>query len=153
LCFQVATAPKANQPATASAPFDSLLLVAAAEYQQFPRADGPMHWSPTDCAWPRPAHPRYSASADEDTHGRKLYSVYIKDQAAYRGLAEKDQPAGQALVKEAWLPEEVPDDGRPIVRGYRSTKDSATIPGIAFTINYVPYVRKDGRLYHATTKS
>jgi hypothetical protein len=50
-----------------------------------------------------------SASQDADTHGRKLYSLFARDREAYFHLASrKSAPVGQVLVKQSWVPEEVP---------------------------------------------
>ncbi len=52
---------------------------------------------------PRPA-PRRSASRDESTHGRKEYYLFAKDRAAYLHAKDVDQPDGQVVVKESWIP-------------------------------------------------
>jgi len=52
-----------------------------------------------------------SASADTGTHGRKLYYLHAKDDLAYARGGE--QPVGQVLVKEAWMPKEIPESELP----------------------------------------
>jgi hypothetical protein len=68
-------------------------------------------WAPEDCRIPPPPQARTSASTDETTHGRKLYSVYARDRHAYARLTT-DKPAavGQVVVKQSWVPEEVTGD-------------------------------------------
>ena len=51
-----------------------------------------------------PEPPRLSASRDPETHGRKLYYLYAKDNLAYHHAKDLDQPAGQVIVKESWIP-------------------------------------------------
>lgn len=60
------------------------------------------------CTVPPPS-PVLSASKDEGAHGRKLYYLYVKDDAAYESLGAggSSQKVGQALVKESYYPIEV----------------------------------------------
>jgi hypothetical protein len=138
-------------------PFHDRLLEIAASYPEYGRADGMLRWAPWMCDAPPPPTLRLSASTDARTHGRKLYFVFAKINTGGCYFADgKANPVGQVVVKESWVPEEIPDKGQvlnPIfgsltVRG----KD-----GITKTIDpsdpYVPYARKDGRLYHATKKA
>src|SRR5262249_5744894 len=67
------TAP--NLPEPAEGPFDKDLLKAADEYKKWGRVDDEMRWSPELCRLPNPGRAYLSASADEATHGRKLYSL------------------------------------------------------------------------------
>src|SRR6185369_1352871 len=68
-----------------------------------------MRWAPYLCRAPMPGFARFSASKDDRTHGEKLYSLFVKDRAAYLGLdPKKPVPVGQVIVKQSWIPEEVP---------------------------------------------
>lgn len=86
----------------------------AAHYTDWGRVDDQMRWAPTLCAMPQPARARISASGDESTHGRKLYTLYAKDPVAYGApksfMAAPEHPGladvAQVVVKEAFRPVE-----------------------------------------------
>jgi hypothetical protein len=88
------------------------LLAIAADYPKWGRVEDEMRWAPFLCRMPTPARARISASGDDATHGRKLYTLYAKDPVAYgaqqSAMAEPDAPAlaelTQVVVKEAWTP-------------------------------------------------
>jgi hypothetical protein len=84
--------------------------------------------------------PRISRSGDGDTHGDKLYYLFVADYDKYPDGAARgaSSPAGQVLVKEAWLPEEVPAD----------TPIEPTNPW-----EPVRYFRDGNRLYFAARKA
>jgi hypothetical protein len=67
--------------------------------------------------------------------------LFVKEVLAYTSFSAVSSPVGQVVVKEAWVPEEVKDDGgrkEPAVR----------------KVEFIPYARgKDGRLYHAKEKA
>jgi hypothetical protein len=92
---------------TPAAP-DPRLLQVAKDYVAYGRVTDHLRWAPTLCSAPpptwSPAPPRMSVSRDAGTHGRKLYHLYAKDFDAYRMSELRPQPAGQVLVKEAWIP-------------------------------------------------
>lgn len=119
------------------AQFQARLREIARTYEAYQRVDDELHWAPGLCRQPQPSHPRLSASTDADTHGRKLYFVFAADRSGY---LERDGRTpgmvGQVLVKEAWVPEEVPADTR---------YDEQATP--------VRYLRQGDRLYHAGTKA
>jgi hypothetical protein len=54
----------------------------------------------------RPA-PRFSASDDDATHGRKLFWVYAKQHGDHGYASTEASPVGQVIVKENWHPLEV----------------------------------------------
>lgn len=88
--------------------FERELKEAVSKYLTWPRADDRSRWAPEDCRLPTPPRARASASTDEATHGRKLYSVFAKNPWAYAGLQpEKPAPVGQVVVKQSWVPVEV----------------------------------------------
>lgn len=89
------------------------LLAIAAEYRSYGRVDDEMRWAPFLCRIPMPASAHLSKSRHESTHGRKLYSLFAKNRAGYLSIATKPPEAGQVIVKESWLPEEVDADKVP----------------------------------------
>ena len=108
-----------TRPARSAAPapgpgeksFRDLLLEAARDYQSYGRIDDEMRWAPYLCRMPMPGIAHVSASKDAETHGRKLYSLFAKNRQEYVGLAGlKTVSVGQVLVKQSWVPEEVPGD-------------------------------------------
>ena len=115
------------------------LLDIAAEYPSYGRVDDFYLWAPNLCGAPMVQAPKAyaSASADEGTHGKKIYSLFaglrgpkptfaeldlgvLHDQSlipkspgqkAYLDIAKgKPIPKGLALVKESWRPEVVLGD-------------------------------------------
>lgn len=88
------------------------LRAIAAGYAQWGRVEDEMRWAPWLCRIPMPARARISDSGDDATHGRKLYTLYAKDPAAYGAHksatpgADAPEFAGlaQVVVKEAWRP-------------------------------------------------
>jgi len=91
-------------------PFDQELLRAAGEYQTWGRVDDAARWAPYYCREPSPAQPRLSASADVQTHGQKLYSLFAKNRHEYL-LTNKTKPAtiGQVIVKQSFATEATAD--------------------------------------------
>ena len=152
-------APQANpspKPETTENPFDERLLQIAQNYQTFGRVDPKMRWAPTDCEAPPLPELAVSASKDRDTHGGKLYAVFafFKEGGSFV-KAGKASPVNQEIVKESWVPEEVKDDGKPLPP---ATRKVAKLDYLGCSINaaptvveeqYLPYARKDGKLYHA----
>jgi hypothetical protein len=138
-------APKS--PATQPQSFDQRLLEIAREYGSYGRFDDEARWAPIDCRDPMPSRARFSRSDDGDTHGQKIYFLFARDRQAYLKAAESkaDQPAGQALVKESWAPQEVPARTE---QKRIATENSAMGPGSA-----VPFAKKDDKLYHADHRS
>jgi hypothetical protein len=93
--------------ATAHAPApvqDPRLLELAQSYAKYGRVDDVARLAPTLCRAPTPEPPRLSSSRDLETHGRKLYYLFAKNREAYLHARELAQPAGQVIVKEAWVP-------------------------------------------------
>src|SRR3954464_10300039 len=141
-------------PGAAAEPFHPRLLEIAKNYTTYRRVDERLLTTEILCVAPGPpvAYVSVSASKDNATHGRKLYNLFAKDRKAYLDVASRKQPVDQVLVKESWVCEEVKDDGKPLESMPRLKLDS--IPGRpAPTISFVPYVRKDGHLYHAARQA
>jgi hypothetical protein len=126
-------------PGPANGPFDVRLRAIAKDYLAWGRVDGEARLAPTDCRAPVPAEARVSRSEDAKTHGQKLYSLFAKDRTAYLGAAKVPNPVGQIVVKQSWLPIEVPDDGGPL-RAKAVQADGG---------RFIPLIRKDGKLLKA----
>jgi hypothetical protein len=110
----------------------------AAQYLTWGRVDDEYHWAPGLCRIPLPGLARLSESNDPNTHGQKLYSVFVKDFAAY----PMGPSADQAVVKQSWTVEKVTD---PAVKyepeKYRENPDGGD--------HFYPYAMQDGVLYRA----
>jgi hypothetical protein len=137
------------------ADFPELMRQAARDYLAYGRVDDEMRWAPVYCRMPMPGRARVSASADEATHGRKLYSLFAKDRAGYLGLAQaKTVAVGQVLVKQSWVPAEVAAD-RPDERsGVDFSKVIRTPPpgGSKDPFggdHFYPYARQGDKLFKA----
>ena len=147
-----APAPAANPVPTASANdprWHASLRAIAAGYTSWGRVDDQMRWAPTLCAMPQPARARISASGDENTHGRKLYTLYAKDPVAYgaqKSFTPAPEVAGltdikQVVVKEAFVPVETakPDHSMGLGGGLMPAehKGKTYVPGDALGIYVV----------------
>lgn len=89
------------------------------EYKSYGRFDESARWSPWFCSMPPPDRARRSQSPDADTHGRKLYALFVKDADDYGSLKngfpsaepfETPAPVGQVIVKEAWIPKKATEE-------------------------------------------
>jgi hypothetical protein len=137
--------------ASASGPaFESRLLEIAGSYESYGRLDTDLRWASVYCRMPPPPRPRFSDSRDPATHGQKLYSLFAKEVLAYTSFSAIPSPVGQVVVKEAWVPEELKDDGRKLEPVIRKVK----VQGVEQEDRFMPYARgKDGRLFHAKAKA
>lgn len=106
--------------------FRPRLLEIAKEYKDYEFIDGKPRWAPAPCAAASsvlvsdPTKPQFSASSDEDTHGRKLYNLFAKQTwggppkpgssytPSYTAMPGGKAPVGQVIVKQSWVPEVVP---------------------------------------------
>jgi hypothetical protein len=138
----------ADPPAKTNPPaFAAELKDAAAKYTSWGRVDDLSRWAPELCRIPPPPQARFSASKDEGTHGKKLYSVFAKDRHAYARIARlKESKVGQVVVKQSWLPEEVTgkeaDDARAAAE-----KIAKELPAGR---DFNPYAIRDGKVYKAS---
>jgi hypothetical protein len=136
--------------------FEDTLLEIATSYESFGRVSAPARWAPAYCRAPIPPTPEatFSRSTDGGTHGEKLYTLFAKDHSPSGGYLVKGQPSasGQVVVKESWVPEEVKDDGKPPEPVRRKVKVRQGDGLVEQEDSFVPYARKDGRLYHAKEK-
>ena len=126
---------EAKKDVANDAAFHSALLNIAKEYASYGRVDDEARWAPYLCRTPNPSVARISASKDSDTHGSKLYFLFVKQRDAYLKLGEQSV---QVIVKEGWTPKEVPPDTKTVAQ-----------PGE----HYVPFAKKDGKVFHADSKS
>jgi hypothetical protein len=151
-----------SAPPTPGADFHEGLLWIAQTYRSFGQVDDRMGWAPALCAGPAlPPELRLSDSKDASTHGQKLYAMFaaFKENGSY---VKPGQPsrAHQTVVKESWVPEEVPDDGKPLqpaIRRYRhfdpARACSSEYQGEVIEQKYLPYARKNGKLYRAAKQA
>jgi hypothetical protein len=101
---------KSDESDTDSVPFNREILKAAAEYKSWGRVDDEFRWAPTLCRLPKPGRAYASASDEEQTHGKKLYSLFARERNDYVTHAEgRTVNVGQVVVKQSWLPEEITD--------------------------------------------
>ena len=144
----------AGGAAAAGHEFHDRLLEIAGTYRSYGQVDDSMHWAPIMCDSPHPpAELRYSDSKDQGTHGRKLYAVFARFSS--RGnytVGDLGGRVGQVVVKESWVPEEVPevDRARAADRWSDAGKKGEGGPGRPVCR---PYARKDGQLYHAAKQA
>ncbi|MDA1265179.1 MAG: hypothetical protein O2816_08900 [Planctomycetota bacterium] len=115
-------------------------------YTQWGRFDEAARWSPERCWMPPTDHARLSASRDASTHGRKLYSLYAKDPAAYADETLEEAPIGQVLVKESFHPEQLPAGTLPKSFPFLSFEAQEELTDD----HWMPYARDDaGREFKA----
>jgi hypothetical protein len=164
--------PKSESATSTEPPFHARLLEIAACYESYNRVDVAMRWAPALCS-PNPGpsvvhlegRPQLSTSGDTETHGRKLYALFVKklktemkaDSPFLQSYTRAGQPnpVGQVIVKEAWLPEEVdPNVVSPqsVTRKVKVRQDDGT-KWVDVEYDWVPYTEKLGHLYHAKEKS
>src|SRR5262245_61185182 len=131
----------------ADSPFHKELLQAARDYKAWGRVDDPMRFGIEDCRMPPPARAAMSASPDETTHGKKLYSLFAKDRKQYLAVAEKGSAVGQVIVKQSWAAAEVPDikPGQTDWKRVIPTEDVG--PG---GTHFYPYATKSDKVYKAS---
>jgi hypothetical protein len=139
-----AKAVPATTPDDAGKAFHDKLLQVAKEYRGYELVDGTGRWSPVACSLPFSAPvARFSASKDEETHGRKIYLLYARQVVDIRSYVQPGKPAavGQVVVKESWKPEAI------------DPKEEKDLPAFKeFGNRGVPSAREDGKTYYATEK-
>lgn len=103
----------------------SRLLTIKRELSEFERIDDHLNWKLVDCRAPyEDPYPvayqdtlfnkdslfrlqqqlRQSQSNDLETHGRRLYRLFVKDKLAYSRAPRQDQPENQVIVKATYKP-------------------------------------------------
>lgn len=108
--------PRDERPPTEAAVREQVQRIAR-DFPTWGELDTTLRVAPTDCRAPRiVSHGTLTASlADSGPHSTKLYRLYARDPAAYRGLESGASQAGQVLVKQAFVAEpfEMPGPGEP----------------------------------------
>lgn len=110
-----AAVPVAADPEAERTPYDERFVDPLREvigvYPRWGKIDDEARWAPGLCRAPRRPSARISDSDDAGTHGRKLYTLYALDPAAYGAPASNygepvTRVAGmrQVVVKEAFTP-------------------------------------------------
>jgi hypothetical protein len=102
-----APAAKPRVPVEDDPAFHAVLKAVARDYAGWSRADDSLRFVPLDCSpdTPYPLAPvRLSASEHADSHGRKLYFLYVNNNPYYpeqlsQGAAA---PVGLSIVKQSW---------------------------------------------------
>lgn len=157
-------APPTAANAAKAAPADATdvterLLAIAAEYRSYGRVDDEMRWAPFLCRIPMPASAHLSKSRHASTHGRKLYSLFARDRPGYLSIGKKLASAGQVIVKESWVPQEIdakeapslystePVPGAPVEK--KPSPNEPAIAQIGTGDHFHPYARTDGKVYRA----
>lgn len=120
-----------NGLSTAADPVDendprwhSVVRDIADHYTTWMRLDDALRWAPTLCSIPVVTG-RVSEASPATPHGRKLYTLYVKDAVAYGAKPtaslwtdEANPSSGlvaleQVIVKQAWTPRELEVEGPP----------------------------------------
>lgn len=179
---EAAVKSRREEPVQNSSQFHSKLLEIARDYETFGRVDDEYRWAPWLCRTPSPSVARFSASADESSHGRKLYFLFAKDRGGYVKVGATTPPkeprtaklpaanpvaaaqaeaktaeVGQVIVKESWTPKEVEASNEKALEGRVATiikpaKKAAGETDTGSRDAMLPYARREGKLYHAAEK-
>jgi hypothetical protein len=151
-------APGKEEPVEAL--FHKALLQAAAEYQTWGRVDDEMRWAPALCRTPNPGRVAPSASTDEETHGKKLYSLFAKSRQQYVTLRKGGSVAvGQVVVKQSWVPEEITNSTEKPAKRIEFEKvvrTPAAVPGHRLrddVDHFYPYVWVGDRVFKAAKQA
>jgi hypothetical protein len=146
-----------QEPPESQSKFASKVLEAVKDYEHFGRVDDEARWAPFLCRQPLPARAWFSKSGDADTHGQKLYSLFVKDRKAYIARQAKPEPApvGQIIIKESWIPDEVTSKDEKDAIGkdpFRTIPPKKRTPANIFD-HFSPYAAKDGKIFKASKKA
>jgi len=135
----------------------------AAEYKKWGRVDDEARWAPELCRMPLPPKTYVSKSEDETTHGRKLYSLFAKDRNSFLKLSEqKSVSAGQVIVKQSWIPEEIEGDAAETARKQfhldttRWVRVSGQVKPMGSRTehdHFAPYALKDDKVFKGTKQA
>jgi len=105
------TTPALESSSTQQVDLTSTLLAIAAAYRSWGRVDAAMPLGPAPSP-PGSVHlPRPSLSRAVEGHGGKLYHLFARDPAAYRGVESGAPQAAQVLVMAAHEPSEYRPSG------------------------------------------
>lgn len=159
-------------PVTNDERFHKALLSAAKEYPKWQRGSDSARWAPTLCAAPPTplqdsgGTAAVSRSDDADTHGRKLYDLFVSSPAVYyevtgprfdlpaprRGEDDvRTAAAGFTAVKESFTPVEITDPKDtplPVVRRIEIEPARDGRPAVVKTDRFKPWAKApDGKTY------
>jgi len=137
------------------------LLKIAAEYKSWGRVDDQMRWAPQLCLPGPPGRVYLSASKDKETHGQKLYSLFVRRRDDYLSHSKgKAVPVGQAVVKQSWVPEEVTDPSEKSEEGIDYYRKIIFTPGPTSewrdwseVDHFYPYIRKGDKVFKAARQA
>lgn len=137
--------------------FASKVLDAVKDYARFGRVDDQARWAPFLCREPLPGKAHFSASRDADTHGQKLYSLFVKNREAYitRPPKRDAAPVGQIVIKESWIPEEVTskEEKEAVLKDPFRTAATKSRSSADILDHFSPYAGKDGKIFKASKKA
>jgi hypothetical protein len=139
LLLLVATACASSEAPKQESPFAQRALAIAAEYPSWGRVDDELRWAPFLCRIPLPGVAYMSESTDTDTHGQKLYSVFVKRREVY---PMGPQSADQVVVKESWTAEKVTAPYQP-----------ESVRGSAEGDHFYPYAKRGDTVYRAAARA
>lgn len=148
--------------------FEMRLLEIAKEYETYGRREAEMHFVPLPCSnvvgqgivFFLPANsiaPQFSNSTDSTTHGRKLYSLFVKhvptDSESKQYIETgKTNPIGQVVVKESWISEELKDEGRVFPTVSKKVQVRRNNELVEIDDIFYPYAKRGEKLYRAMAK-
>lgn len=151
---------------SAAGPFHEAVLKVAAEYKAWGRVDDEMRWAPMLCRPGAPGTVYLSASQNDETHGRKLYSLFARRREDYARLGKSRDPVavGQVIVKQSWLPEEItepsqrPDrktdfDGHKVLRTPALQPDTKRKGADGGFDHFYPYAWQGDKAFKATRQA
>jgi hypothetical protein len=167
-CIGGATRPE-EQAAASASPFEGRLLEIARSYESYGMPDEKMRLTNVICDFspdrfiqgltPADRIAQVSSASDATPHGQKLYFLFVKEPRPVgqprEGQPATPEPVGQVVVKEAWVPEEVQEGERTAEAEGSQRKLKVRRDGqwVEEEVSFDPYVRSDGRLYHAKEKA
>jgi hypothetical protein len=155
-----------SRPQARAESFHPRLLEIARTYESYSVVDGNYRWAPRFCqpgGQPPPPTTEpdeitpivvpgtvplwFSSTADPATHGRKMYTLFVKEWQPQTSYVQAGQssPVGQVIVKEAWAPEEVQAENKAASRVRRNLAGREEW--------FYPYVRRGGKTYRASEKA
>lgn len=118
--------------------FSGELQRAVSDYPAYGRVDDWTRWGTPLCSLPPPTHARISEATPSSPHGRKLHTVFAKDRESY--VRGGPQPAGQVIVKEAWMPVAAPE----VTSLHQAPRAEE---------HHAAYAERDGRIYKAGARA
>jgi hypothetical protein len=128
-----------SETPSAPSPYAQRALAIAAEYPAWGRVDDELRWAPFLCRLPLPGVAYMSDSTDAETHGQKLYSVFVKNRDVY---PLGPHGADQVVVKESWTAERVTTSYNPEAAALANHDN-----------HFYPYAKKGDAVYRAAARA